>query len=300
MDNLMINKVVRDLQPLGENFISYLDIRSQSANTYNIALKQFFTWSTINNIKEPTREDIISYREDLKKRVKPNTTQGYLIALRQFFKWTSMLGLYPNICDNVKGVQVDNIHKKDALTIDQARQVIESISNVRDYALISLLMVCGLRTIEVERANIEDIRTIGDMKVLFVQGKGRDEKAEYVKLPEQVYNALDKYIKSRTDSCNALFVSESNRSIGGRMPTRSIRYIVKHYFRDNGLNSDRLSSHSLRHTSATLALICGSTIQEVQQMLRHQKLDTTLIYAHNLERINNTSENNVAKAIFGH
>ena len=65
---------------------------------------------------------------------------------------------------------------------------------MRDYALISLLMVCGLRTIEVERANIEDIRTIENMKVLFVQGKGRDEKAEYVKLPEQVYNALDKYI----------------------------------------------------------------------------------------------------------
>lgn len=298
MENMILKEKNCDLQTLSESFIKYLDVRSQSSHTYSVALRQFFNWTITKDIKSPTRDDIILFREELKERVKPNTIQGYLIALRQFFKWTSMLNIYPNICENVKGVQIDNLHKRDALTLEQAKKVIESIDNVRDYALISLLMVCGLRTIEVERANIEDIRTIGDTKVLFVQGKGRDEKAEYVKLPEQVYNALDKYIKSRKDTCSALFVSESNRSLGERMPTRSISYLAKHYLRLNGLNSDRLSAHSMRHTAGTLALINGSTIQEVQQMLRHQKIDTTLIYMHNLERINNTSESNVANAIF--
>lgn len=298
MENMILKENKLDFPTLSNSFINYLDVRSQSSHTYAVALKQFFNWTVEKEITQPTRDDIILFREELKKRVKPNTIQGYLIALRQFFKWTNMLNIYPNICENVKGVQIDNLHKRDALTLDQAKKVIESIDNVRDYALISLLMVCGLRTIEVERANIEDIRTIENMKVLFVQGKGRDEKAEYVKLPEQVYNALDKYIKSRKDTCNALFVSESNRSVGDRMPTRSIRYICKRYLRENDLDSDRLSSHSMRHTAGTLALLNGSTIQEVQQMLRHQQIGTTMIYMHNLERINNTSESNVANAIF--
>ena len=83
------------------------------------------------------------------------------------------------------------------------------------------------------------------------------------------------------------------------MPTRSIRYICKRYLRQNDLDSDRLSSHSMRHTAGTLALIKWVLqYKKVQQMLRHQQIGTTMIYMHNLERINNTSESNVANAIF--
>ena len=65
-----------------------------------------------------------------------------------------------------------------------------------------------------------------------------------------------------------------------------------------GLKSDRLTAHSLRHTTATLNLLNGGTPEETMQLLRHSNLNTTLIYSHTIERANNKSEERVAKAIF--
>lgn len=287
-----------NLQNLTNDFINYLDVKGKSAETYTLALKQFFKWTCLNEIKSPSRDDIIRYREELKLRVKPTTIQGYMIAVKQFFKWTSMMNLYPNICDNVKGIKIDNTHKRDALTSSQAKSILSSITNDRDYALISLMITCGLRTIEIERANISDIKRIEDTNVLFIQGKGKDDKAEFVKIPNIVYNSILKYLNNREDNNEALFVSESNRDQSQRLVTRSIRYIVKKYFRENDLDSERLSAHSLRHTAGTIALLNGSSLEEVQQLLRHKKIDTTMIYVHHLNRLNNNSENYIANAIF--
>jgi integrase/recombinase XerD len=232
MNNLVYtNEFNVDLMSLQNNFFSYLDVKPKTMQTYTIALRQFFTYVERHNIKQPTRDDIIKYREELSKTCKPTTVQGYLIALRQFFKWTEMLNLYPNITNNVKGIKIDNTHKKDSLTIIQAKELLNNISNLRDYAILSLMMTCGIRTIEVERANIEDIQQMGDCKVLFVQGKGRDGKSEYIKLPDNIYNILIKYVNTRTDNNKALFVSQGNRNFGERIVTRTISYLVKEYFK---------------------------------------------------------------------
>ena len=82
------------------------------------------------------------------------------------------------------------------------------------------------------------------------------------------------------------------------MTTRSISRIVKDRLVDAGLNSDRLTAHSLRHTAATLNMLHGGTLDETQQMLRHSKIDTTMIYTHHLERVKNRSEDRIAAAIW--
>ena len=65
-----------------------------------------------------------------------------------------------------------------------------------------------------------------------------------------------------------------------------------------GYNSETLTAHSTRHTAVTLALLGGQKLEEVQQFARHQNIQTTLIYAHNLERANNQCEATIARAIF--
>ncbi len=65
-----------------------------------------------------------------------------------------------------------------------------------------------------------------------------------------------------------------------------------------GLDSERLTAHSLRHTAATLNLLAGGSVQETQQLLRHSNIGTTMIYAHNLERAANNSEARIAAALF--
>ena len=95
-----------------------------------------------------------------------------------------------------------------------------------------------------------------------------------------------------------LFASTSNNNLGKRLSTRSIRGIVKKCFIAAGYNSPRLTAHSTRHTSATLNLLNGATLEETQQLLRHTNIQTTEIYAHHLNSLNNKSSDRISDAIF--
>lgn len=287
-------------------WIEYIDAKPKTVETYTRAIKQFFIYLQDNGITRPAREDIIAYRDKLKEEHKPTTVQSYIMAVKQFFNWTSQEGIYPNIAQRVKGAKLDNEHKKDYLTTKQVGTLLQSIDRstlkgLRDYAILSLMITSGLRTIEVVRANIEDIRTVADFTALFLQGKGHDEKTQYVKIAEPVEDAIRAYIKARGTAkpSEPLFISLSNRDKGGRMTTKSISRIAKTSLIEAGLDSDRLTAHSLRHTTATLNLLNGGTVEETQQLLRHTNINTTLIYSHALERANNNSEERVARAIFG-
>ena len=176
-----------------------------------------------------------------------------------------------------------------------------TLKGLRDYAMLSVMVTTGLREISIVRADIGDIRNAGDAVALYYQGKGHEEKADYVKLAEPVEEAVRAYLKARgeTDPKAPLFSSIANRNTGERMTTRSVSRVAKTRLVDVGLESDRLTGHSLRHTAATLNLLNGGTVEETQQLLGHANINTTLIYSHALERAKNNSEERIAKAIFG-
>ena len=289
------------------NFISFLDVKEKTADTYRKALKRLFQYFVDNQIAQPTRSDLIAFRDELKAVNKASTVKTYLTATRLFFRWLEQEGLYKNIADKIKGAKVEHGHKKDALTVDQVKDVIdtftadtEASTAKRDYAIFCLMVTCGLRTIEVVRADLEDLRTLGSKTVLYVQGKGKDEKSEYVIITREVEKAIRSYLATRTDATDKapLFSSTSNNSKGKRLTTRTISGIVKERLKLAGLNSNRLTAHSLRHTAVTLSLLGGSTLQEARQFARHSNIATTEIYAHNLERIANPCEGIVSSSIF--
>lgn len=291
---------------LFSRWTSYIDASPKTIDTYSKAIKQFFIYLQENGIRQPQREDIVAYREYLKEDHKPTTVQSYLAAVKLFFKWTEQEGFYPNIADRVKGAKIDTEHKKDYLTTKQVNKLLGAIDRStlkgkRDYAMLSVMVTTGLRTISIINANIEDIRTAGDATALFYKGKGHEEKATYVKLAEPVEDAIRDYLTARgtTDGTEPLFSSVANRNSGGRMTTRSISRVAKESLIDVDLISDRLTAHSFRHTAATLNLLNGGTVEETQQLLDHANINTTLIYSHALERAKNNSEQRIAKAIFG-
>jgi integrase/recombinase XerC len=302
------NNVVMNVSFSNEMFTrwtSFIDATPKTIETYTKAVRQFLYYLQANGIKQPTRADVIAFKDFVAKEHKPTTAQNYLMAVKQFFKWTNQEGIYPNIADNVKAVKLTKGHKKDYLTTAQVKNVLstadnETIKGLRDYAILSLMVTTGLRTVEVVRANIEDMRTVADFTALFIQGKGRTEKTEFVKLSQKVEDAIRAYLKARgtAKGNEPLFSSLSNRNNNERMTTRSVSRIAKTHFIDAGLNSDRITAHSLRHTTATLNLLNGGTVEETQQLLRHSNINTTLIYSHALERANNNSEQRVTDAIF--
>lgn len=296
-----------NLEDLFKQFIIFIDASPNTIRTYRGSLKQWFIYLRQNQIVQPTAETVRQYRDYLQENgKKPTTVKNYIIAVKRFFSWIEEAGLYPNVAKHIKSGHISKNFKKDYLTGSQARQILNGIDRStvkgkRDYAMLVTMLTMGLRTIEVTRANIEDIRTKGNTTVLYVQGKGHDEKDDLIRMPQHVESAIRDYLSVRkaNDLSEPLFTSTSNHNVDGRMTTRSIRRIVKTAFISAGYDSPRLTAHSTRHTAATLSLLNGASLQQTQELLRHRNIGTTEIYAHNIDATTNPAATDVEKAIFG-
>ena len=311
MTALQMQHLANAIMPLQEiteelslRFIAYLDVKPKTIQTYTRALRQLFRYLSLMNITQPRREDILIFRDWLQIEHKPTTVQNYISAARLFFQWTEQEGIYPDISAHIKGSKIDKEYKKDYLTSEQMKAVLDgvdraSLRGLRDYAILALMVTGGLRTVEVSRADIGDLGAAGNNPVLYIQGKGRDEKTEYVKLGAKVEQAIRDYLKCRGTTYQAapLFASLSNNSAGTRLTTRSISGIVKQRMRNAGYDSDRLTAHSLRHTAVTLSLLAGKRLEEVQQFARHANITTTQIYNHALKRAQNTCSETIATLV---
>ena len=305
------NTAIAERQTVGaelfNRYIDFLDSSPKTVETYTRALRQLFSYFSLNGITQPTRADILAFRDELKASGhKPTTVQNYITATKIFFNWTEQEGLYPNVADHLKGAKLDREHKKDYLTSRQVKEVLAGVDRsteqgLRDYAMLFLMVTGGLRTIEVSRANIGDLRTLGDNSVLYVQGKGREEKTDYIKLSAPAEQAIRAYLKARgeKDEKAPLFSSTSNNNRGARLTTRSVSGIVKTRLQQAGYDSEKLTAHSLRHTAVTLSLLAGKDITEVQQFARHANIATTMIYNHALDKAKNGCSEAITQAIMG-
>ena len=169
--------------------------------------------------------------------------------------------------------------------------------------MIALMTSCGLRDIEVVNANWEDIDSMGAKWKLHVLGKGRAEKGEFVIIPHQVKMILDEYKSSLEfipEPEDPIFISLDHKTINkkNRLTTRSVSRIAKNRFIEAGFDSPRLTAHSLRRTTITLALKNGELLESTQQCARHKNIATTMIYNNALSAENNTVTQTVANAIF--
>lgn len=291
-----------NLSLLFEDFVRHVDASPITIRAYRNGIRQFFKYLAIKGISEPDNDTISDYKKHMltDEHKSAATVNLYLVALRAFFKWTAERGLYRDITGNVKGKKIDRNFKKDCLSIDQAKAILEQELSPRDRAIFELAITCGLRTCEICRADVGDLRTIGSKTVLFVQGKGCESKSEKVAVPSHVERDIRKYLATREYSGDdePLFSTTANRNRNGRLTTKTVSQLIKHIMVNAGYKSKRLTAHSLRHTAVTLALEAGHSIQEVSAFARHRDLSTTLIYSHNIDAANSTCSADVCDAIF--
>jgi integrase/recombinase XerC/integrase/recombinase XerD len=290
------------LLALVDRFIASQDVSKPSMATYSRQLKQFTSWllktGKVEALNTLQREDILAYREYLLSIGKSaNTVAGYMTSVRKFFEWLEGEKIYPNIARGVKGTRKAKGFRKDCLTQGQIREALASIDRgglegLRDYALFNLLVRTGIRTIEVVRGQVGDLRQQGGEAVLWVQGKGRDSKDDFVILIDEALRPLREYLSTRGNlvDTDPLFASISDRNSGERLTAKSIRRIVKGILRGVNLNDKRLSAHSLRHTAISLSIKGGASLEQAQAMARHTDPKTTMTYFHNAARIESGAE----------
>lgn len=288
-------------------WLRFSGVSDKSALTYKIALKQLSKFFRANAIDKPAREDLEKWRDRLLAEKKSaSTIQLYLTATKIFFRWLAQENIFPNIADHLKSkIKINHDHKKDALTAAQASNLLKgvggnSVKSKRDKAILALMMTAGLRTIEVSRADCGDMIQQFGKSYLLIQGKGHSDKDARILLPVQVETLIRDYLKTRgnVESSQPLFSSCANRSRGARLSAQAVSKMVKANLRAIGLDSPRLTAHSLRHTAATQMILSGVDLPKVQQVLRHVNINTTMIYNNAVERLKNQAEQTVANAIF--
>lgn len=288
---------IEKLQTQVSNFIDYLDVDDKTLKAYKVGIRALFNYMELHGIKQPTRDDIIGFRNMLRETYSTNTTNTYMIAVRSLFKYLEIHKLYPNITTDIKGAKYSNTPKKQVLSLEQTKMIYNSLTDLREKCLFSLLITTGLRGIEVQRARIEDIKIYNNEIVLWIQCKKHDTKDEYVKLSSQVIEDIKNYIGNRTSG--SIFISTSNENKGNGISTTSIRKIIKNIFKRFDLDSETFSLHSCRRSSATLMYELGQDIYSIQQVLHHKSINTTNRYINSVTRNNNKGEYIVSNAIFG-
>jgi len=297
----------QNLDDLVGGFLKSLDVRESSKQTYKRQLGEFLVWAKHKDLLSPSREDIIAYKEYLQntKELSAFTVSGYLTAVKKFFEWLEAIKFYPNIAKGVKGPKKRRGFRKDCLTLEQVKKLLaaidrQTLNGKRDYAMLNLMIRTGLRTIEIARANREDICRQSGETVLFIHGKGRDGKDEMVVLTPQALEPIQEYLADRMllkkgipSNRDPIFASHSIKNKGKRLTTKSVSRIVKTRLRNVNLDDPRLTAHSLRHTAVTFSLLGGATPQEAKAMARHSDINTTLVYAHNINRIKQAPEKKI-------
>ena len=288
------------IKELVDSFIQAQDVKQTSKNLYRRTLKQYFNWVDEKGylLSEIARTQLLEYKEDLlSSGLSSLTVSSYITSVRRFYEWTEANKFYPNVAKGIKSPKRKQQFKKQPLLPSQATELLEYYQGkaLRDYAIITLLLRTGLRTIEVVRATVEDVTYKGSQRVLLVHGKGRDEKDNFVILTDKSYQPIAEYLKTRkgVSSSDPLFTSTSNNSKGGRLTTRTISQIAKEGLRAIGLDERAFTAHSLRHTTAVNILRAGGSLETAQFTLRHANPATTQIYTATLEeerRLKNSGE----------
>lgn len=220
-----------------------------------------------------TTDDLRKYVTDYQMQRKSSkvTIDNIRRILSSFFSWLEDE-------DFILKSPVRRIHKvktakvvKDTYTDEALELMRDSCTNTRDLAIIDLLASSGMRVGEMVMLNREDIDF--NERECVVVGKGNKERLVYFDARTKIH--LQNYLNERMDTNPALFVSlkvPHERLMIGGVETR-LRELGKR------LNLQKVHPHKFRRTLATSAIDKGMPIEQVQQLLGHQKIDTTMHYA---------------------
>ena len=173
---------------------------------------------------------------------------------------------------------VRRIHKiktaklvKETYTDENLVVLRDNCTNLRDLAIIDMLMSTGMRVGELVKLNIVDVDFVNRECVVF--GKGSKERQVYFDARTKIH--LQNYLNSRTDKNPALFVSLLEPH--NRLEISGVEITLRKLGRKLGIN--KVHPHKFRRTLATRAIDKGMPIEQVQKLLGHQKIDTTMEYA---------------------
>ena len=277
---LTINQIV-------EEWILSLDCLPSTKEDYRRKIHLWFSWLSRQQIepRSPSRGDILRYKEFLQVQMKSAYTYfSYLTVVLLFYRYCRERGYYDDIGSGIRTHLRQRMHRKNPLTAFQAQRLVESIPTTtivgkRDKLLVSMMLMLGLRTCEIERINICDFGLVDNIPTLRVQRKGHLDKLAILALPQKIVELFEDYIAERNfQEDDPLFINHSRGRVPTRLAKQTISHIVKKQLRMIGIDDPKITAHSLRHTCGSLLVEQGVDIEVIKELLGHTSTATTRIY----------------------
>lgn len=217
---------------------------------------------------------LVKYKEQ--RGISDRTIDKYRQIINGFFEWcVNEEYLTKNPCKNIKEIKFE-VEPRHSLTRMQLEKLRRLCKNKRDLAIVDVLYSTGCRVRELVNMRFED--TDFNENTVRIIGKGKKHNTVYLNTNAML--SLEAYLKERKDDSDYLFVSE--RKPHTQLTTRTVQHLfsqLETLLRENGERGVVLTPHVMRHTTATLGLQNGMKITEVQKMLNHSSVNTTMIYA---------------------
>lgn len=260
---------------LKEEFLSAKQVEGcseRSVNYYSSTLDNL-----IKNLEKPFNqietEDLRIYLSEYQKKnnASKQTIDNIRRILSSFFTWLEDE-------DYILKSPVRRIHKiktmkqvKETYSDEALEKLRDNCKTIRDLALIDMLASTGMRVGELVKLNRVDVDFVN--RECVVLGKGSKERVVYFDARTKLH--LQNYLNSRTDDNEALFVSLLEPH--NRLEIAGVEIMLRKLGRTLDIN--KVHPHKFRRTLATRAIDKGMPIEQVQKLLGHQKIDTTLEYA---------------------
>ncbi|WFQ95042.1 site-specific tyrosine recombinase/integron integrase [Mycoplasma feriruminatoris] len=225
------------------------------------------------NVNEIDTNDLRNYLANFQnvKKTSKVTIDNIRRILSSFFSWLEDENyIIKSPVRRIKKVKTPTTIK-ETYTDEELEIMRDSTTNIRDLAIIDILSSTGMRIGELVKLNIEDINFYE--RECVVLGKGNKERIVYFDARTKIH--LKNYINTRIDKNNALFVSIKYPF--NRMSINGIENRLKKI--GDNLGIKKVHPHKFRRTLATVAIDKGMPIEQVQRLLGHEKIDTTLKYA---------------------
>ena len=301
-----------------EGFVASRHGSDKTAKTYRNVCRVLISFFTARGITKPTTADIDAFINSLRDAKKSSyTIRLYDTVTKLFFAYLAKQGKYPDIATDAAPLKLTKkkTHSKKALSDAQAKKLLNSVKESkledtavtrRDRAIIALCLQAGLRTIEVARADVKDLKEDDGFWLLDVQGKGRVAKDETLKIALPVVNLILSYLELRggynklkeTDAPLFSSTSNNNSKFGCRFSEQAIGKMIKARMKAAGIDDKKITAHSTRHYAATTAIEAGVDIRDVSSFLRHSSMVVTTTYLHDIDLKNRRAELAVADKLF--
>lgn len=270
------------------NIFKFLDVNEETRKDYQYRIGHFLNFISDKGLNQ---NSFLEYKNYLKRRTDytVSTKNKYLITAKIFLKELNRRSLLPvDITQNIKSFSHSKKHKKEGLNDQEIEKLTLALKDLpsnphhaRIKAMIGLLVLQGLRQVEITRLDVKDIDLIRNTAL--IEGKGRDDK-EIIYLHPETARHIKRYLKANNLKDGALFVSNSNNSRNTRITTRGLRLIIKNVLKDLDIEK---SVHGFRHYfTTTLLKNYQGDLLRVAQYTRHKSLEMLQVYNDNIEMEN--------------